>query len=265
MSLNGKTAVVTGAAQGIGKAFSEILLQKGAKVALLDVNETKGQSLKEAFVKDYGHEKTLFLNCDVQSEEQFKAAFQKAVETFGGIDIMCNNAGILNEAQWEKCVSINLMSFIRGSYLALEHMNKLTGGQGGVIVNIASIAGLTPIICCPVYTAAKHGVVGFTRAMALASAASGYGVRFNALCPTAVETEFSKTVPNKSGPFSHLIEGVVKSMQGIGLLKVTEVADCVLELVMDEMKNGEIVLVSPQRKANTPCPVLFPPTLVDDA
>ncbi|XP_018547952.1 15-hydroxyprostaglandin dehydrogenase [NAD(+)] [Lates calcarifer] len=169
MALNGKIAVVTGAGLGIGKAITEILLRNGAKVVLLDVNETAGKSLKEAFDKQYGWERTLFLNCDVESEEQIKAAFQKTVETFGGIGILCNNAGILNENEWEKSISINLVGVIRVTYLALEHMNKLTGGRGGVIVNTASLAGLGPLLSCPVYTATKHGVIGFTRAMARVS------------------------------------------------------------------------------------------------
>ncbi|XP_056450432.1 15-hydroxyprostaglandin dehydrogenase [NAD(+)]-like isoform X2 [Gadus chalcogrammus] len=166
MALEGRTAVVTGAAQGIGRSISEILLKNGAKVALLDVAEATGTTLKKSLDGQYGPERTLFIPCDVQSHQQFKAALQKVVETFGHLDIFCNNAGIANENDWEKTVSINLMGVVRGSYLALEHMNKLSGGQGGVIINIASLAGLGPLPGAPIYTATKHGVVGFTRAMA---------------------------------------------------------------------------------------------------
>lgn len=141
MALNGKIAVVTGAAMGIGRAITEILLKHGAKVALLDVDETAGKDLTETLEKQHGRERTLFLKCDVESQEQIKAAFQKTTDTFGGIDIVCNNAGILNENRWEKTVSINLVGAISGTYLALEHMSKLSGGRGGVIVNTASMAG----------------------------------------------------------------------------------------------------------------------------
>uniref|UniRef100_G3N994 15-hydroxyprostaglandin dehydrogenase n=1 Tax=Gasterosteus aculeatus aculeatus TaxID=481459 RepID=G3N994_GASAC len=157
MSLSGKSAVVTGAAMGIGRAITEVLLQNGAKVALLDVDETAGRSLKEVLDREYPPERTLFLSCDVESEEQIKAALQETAETFGGIDIMCNNAGILNEAAWEKAVSINMMGVIRGTYLALEHMSKLSGGRGGVIVNMASMAGLGPLPSCPVYRPLSTG------------------------------------------------------------------------------------------------------------
>nr|XP_019941018.1 PREDICTED: 15-hydroxyprostaglandin dehydrogenase [NAD(+)]-like [Paralichthys olivaceus] len=146
MALKGKNAVVTGAVMGIGKAITEILLQNGAKVALLDVNETAGKSLMKTLSEQYAPEKILFLNCNVESEKDIKAALQKAAETFGGIEIMCNNAGILDEATWEKMVSINLMGVIRGTYQALDHMNKLKGGRGGVIINISSLAGKVHVI-----------------------------------------------------------------------------------------------------------------------
>ncbi|XP_069573734.1 15-hydroxyprostaglandin dehydrogenase [NAD(+)] [Brachyistius frenatus] len=248
MALNGKTAVLTGAAMGIGKAMTEILLKNGARVALLDMNEAAGQSLLEALNKDFGPEKTLFLNCNVESEQQIKAAFQKTAETFGGIDVLCNNAGILNESTWEKTVSVNLMGAIRGTYLALEHMSQLSGGRGGVIVNTASLAGVGPLPSCPVYTASKHGVVGFTRAMAAASAASGYGIRVNVLCPGFVQTDLITTIPDKLGQFSHLVDATQQIVEKIGIITASEVAECLLELVTDETKNGEALLVLPRGK-----------------
>ncbi|XP_034406946.1 15-hydroxyprostaglandin dehydrogenase [NAD(+)]-like [Cyclopterus lumpus] len=248
MSLNGKTAVVTGAALGIGRAITELLLQQGAKVALLDVNKTASESLMEVLHKQYGRERTLFLNCDVESEEQIKAAFQKAAETFGGIDIVCNNAGVLNEDTWEKTVSVNLMGVIRGSYTALEHMSKLSGGRGGVIINTASLAGLGPLPSCPVYTATKHAVVGFTRAMAAASTASGYGVRFNTLCPGFVRTDLFSSIISNSGRFSHLTDATQQLVEHFGIVDLADVAAAVLEMVTDETKNGEAFLVSAKRK-----------------
>ncbi|XP_053297367.1 15-hydroxyprostaglandin dehydrogenase [NAD(+)] [Pleuronectes platessa] len=245
MALNGKNAVVTGAVMGIGKAITEILLQNGAKVALLDVNETAAKGLMKTLIKQYGEDKVFFMNCDVESEEDIKAGLKKAAETFGGIDILCNNAGILNEGLWEKMVSINLMGIIKGSYLALEHMNKLTGGRGGVIVNTASMAGIGPLPSCPVYTAVKHGVVGFTRAMAAASTLSGYGIRFNVLCPAFVQTDLFSNIPKKLGRFSELCLETQQLVEHFGVLDVSEVAEALLELVTDETKNGQVLLVLP--------------------
>ncbi|XP_070839376.1 15-hydroxyprostaglandin dehydrogenase [NAD(+)]-like isoform X2 [Chaetodon trifascialis] len=202
MALNGKVAVVTGAAMGIGKAITEMLLQNGAKVALLDVNETAGKDFMEALEKQYGQERTLFMICNVESEEQLKAAFQKTAETFGGIDILCNNAGILNESAWEKTVSINLMGTIRGTYLALEHMSKLSGGRGGVIVNTASLAA-------------------------------------------------------KLGQYCQLVDATQQLVEKIGISTVDEVAESLLELLTDETKNGEALLVFQQKRQYATFPSLI--------
>uniref|UniRef100_A0A3Q0S105 Zgc:56585 n=1 Tax=Amphilophus citrinellus TaxID=61819 RepID=A0A3Q0S105_AMPCI len=199
MALNGKTAVVTGAAMGIGKAIVEILLQNGAKVEL---------KLK------YGTQSCGF-RCDFTILCQ--AAFQKTIETFGGIDILCNNAGVFNEVTWEKTITINLMGTIKGTYLALEHMNKLTGGRGGVIINVASMAGIGPLSCCPVYTATKHGVIGFTRSFA-ASVASGYGIRINALCPGFVQTDLFSAIQSKLGQFSAMAGATQELIEKLGVL-----------------------------------------------
>ncbi|KAK2828063.1 hypothetical protein Q5P01_019097 [Channa striata] len=248
MALDGKIAVVTGAAVGIGEAIARTLLQNSATVVLLDVNDAAGKAVVEDVTKQYGEDKALFLRCNVESEEQIKAAFQKTVDTFGGIDILCNNAGILNESEWEKTVSVNLLGVVRGTYVALQHMNKLTGGRGGVVVNTASMAGLGPLVSCPVYTATKHGVVGFTRAMAAASAVSGYGVRCNAICPHFVQTDLITNIKSKLGQFSHLDDATNQMMENTGLLTVSEVAESVLELVMDETKNGDVLMILKQGK-----------------
>lgn len=247
MALSGKVALVTGAAMGIGRAMTEELLKNAAKVAILDIDEAAGKSLVESLEKQFGKEKTLFIRCNVQLDEQVKAAFQKTVETFGRINIVCNNAGILNESEWEQTVSINLMGVIRVSYLALEHMSKLSGGQGGVIVNTASMAGLGPLPSCPVYTATKHGVIGFTRAMAMASNVSGYGVRFNALCPGFVETELFTHIPEKLGQFSQLKELTKNLVDTMGTMNVSRVAESLIELLSDETKNGEALLICPNK------------------
>ncbi|XP_026228967.1 15-hydroxyprostaglandin dehydrogenase [NAD(+)]-like [Anabas testudineus] len=243
MALNGKVAVVTGAAMGIGKAIAETFLHNSAKVVLLDVNEPVAKSVMEDLNKQYGQDRTLFLRCDVTSDEQIKAAFQKATETFGGIDIVCNNAGTVDEMDWGKTVPINLGGVVRRTYVALEHMNKLTGGRGGVVVNTASVAGVFPMEMCPVYTATKHGVVGFTRAMAAASTASGYGIRFNVICPGPVQTQLVSVCKTKTGQFSHL-EGLIHQViETTGMLNPSEVAEFILELVTDETKNGEALMI----------------------
>ncbi|XP_029956202.1 15-hydroxyprostaglandin dehydrogenase [NAD(+)]-like [Salarias fasciatus] len=260
MSLTGKSAVVTGAGLGIGKAMAEILLLNGAKVAILDVNKTALQSLKESLKKEHGPEKTLFLECDVESEQQLTAAFQKAADTFGGVDILVNNAGVLDEAAWEKTISINIVGVIRGTYVALEHMNKLSGGRGGVIINTASMAGLVPLLFCPVYTATKHAVIGFTRSIAAAAELSGYGIRFNAICPGFVQTDLFSNIPVRIGQYSHL-SGQYHQMVALrGVINPSEVAEGLLKLLTDETKNGEALLVIPHKQEYVAFPEFLPIT-----
>lgn len=244
MSLSGKVALVTGAAMGIGRAMTEELLKNGAKVALLDINVEAGKTLVEALEKKFGKDKTIFVECNVQNEEQLKAAFQKTVDTFGGIDIVCNNAGILDETDWEKTVSINLLGVIRVAYVALGFMNKLSGGRGGVVVNTASLAGLGPLPSCPVYTATKHGVIGFTRAMALASLGSDYGIRFNAVCPGFVDTGLFTNIPEKLGQWSHLNELTQSLAETYGVLNVSKVAEGLMDLMLDETKTGQALAIT---------------------
>ncbi|KAL7843905.1 hypothetical protein SRHO_G00224440, partial [Serrasalmus rhombeus] len=245
MALQGKVAVVTGAAQGLGKGFAEILLQNGAKVALLDINEKAGKELETQFNETYGADRTHFYPVDVSSDQQFKDAFQKILSKFGQVDIFCNNAGIVNEKQWEKTVSINLCGVVRGTYLALEHMKKENGGQGGVIVNVASLAGLVPLVPAVVYTATKFGVVGFTRALALASEVANYGVRINALCPSFVRTPLTDNInwEEQTEQFMGVVDFTRSLMEKNPFLEVEEVSKGLLLLVKDESLNGACLAV----------------------
>lgn len=247
MDLKEKVAVVTGAAQGLGKSFVEILLKNGAKVALIDVNTSLGNELKSTLDQEYGRGRTEFYSADVTSEEDFKGVFEKIVKTFGRIDIFCNNAGIINERNWEKTIAINLGGVVRGTYLALEHMKKENGGNGGVIVNVSSMAGLGPFPMAPIYTATKHGVVGFSRAMAAVSKLSNYGVRINILCPWFVKTNLLSTMSSEEhiGSFFQL-KGITETMmQKRGLLEADVVAKAFLVLVKDESKNGDALMIDP--------------------
>ncbi|OBS76104.1 hypothetical protein A6R68_17444, partial [Neotoma lepida] len=140
MHVNGKVALVTGAAQGIGRAFAEALLHHGAKVALVDLNLEAGVQCKAALDEQFEPQKTLFVQCDVADQEQLRDTFRKVVDHFGRLDILVNNAGVNNEKNWEQTLQINLVSVISGTYLALDYMSKQNGGEGGVIINMSSIA-----------------------------------------------------------------------------------------------------------------------------
>ncbi|XP_062837447.1 15-hydroxyprostaglandin dehydrogenase [NAD(+)] isoform X2 [Anolis carolinensis] len=169
MHLKDKVALVTGAAQGIGKALAQVLLENGCKIAL-----------------------------------------------------------------------------IRGTYLGLQYMKPENGGNGGAIVNIASLAGLLPAPQQPVYSASKHGVVGFTRSLAMASTIGNYGVRINAICPGYVNTPILQSIDKEEnmGQFSAYKENIRDMMKFYGILNPNVIAEGLIQILEDDKINGEIMKIS---------------------
>uniref|UniRef100_C1BJF8 15-hydroxyprostaglandin dehydrogenase [NAD(+)] n=1 Tax=Osmerus mordax TaxID=8014 RepID=C1BJF8_OSMMO len=167
MALRGKVALVTGGAQGIGCAVVESLLKNEAKVSIVDLNQEVGEKCKKQLDEQFGVGNCSFIQCDVTDAAKLQEAFQSTVDQFGRLDIVINNAGINNEKNWEKTIEVNLTSVIKGTYLGLEHMSKEHGKQGGVVINVSSMAAFFHSPHQPVYTATKHGVIGFSRAMAV--------------------------------------------------------------------------------------------------
>ncbi|XP_064611174.1 15-hydroxyprostaglandin dehydrogenase [NAD(+)]-like [Liolophura sinensis] len=188
MSLAGKVSLITGGAQGLGKKFGESLLQKGAKVCVADINQTKGETTVKDFTERFGHGRALFVKCDVTSEKDFEHAFKRAKSEYGRIDIVCNNAGIGDETRWRQTIDVNLVGVMQGTILGIKYMRKDNGGEGGLIVNIASTAGLIPVDFMPAYVASKTGVVAYTRSWAENSLNRKTGIRFCALCPSFADT-----------------------------------------------------------------------------
>uniref|UniRef100_G3PVZ4 15-hydroxyprostaglandin dehydrogenase [NAD(+)] n=1 Tax=Gasterosteus aculeatus aculeatus TaxID=481459 RepID=G3PVZ4_GASAC len=221
MSLNGKVALVTGGAQGIGRAVVERLLQSSAKVAVVDLNKACGEESKTELDAMFGEGNCYFIPCDVSNGDALRDAFHRTVDQFGRLDIVINNAGINNEKNWEKTIQVNLTSVIKGTYLALEQMSKEYKKEGGAIINVSSMAAFVHSPHQPVYTATKHGVIGFTRAMADASSLGNYGVRINALCPAFVDTPLLHSVEHEDnmGKFVKFKDDVKRSMIKFGVLQ----------------------------------------------
>uniref|UniRef100_A0A8C5W6C6 15-hydroxyprostaglandin dehydrogenase [NAD(+)] n=1 Tax=Leptobrachium leishanense TaxID=445787 RepID=A0A8C5W6C6_9ANUR len=249
MYLNGKVAFVTGAAQGIGRAMVEELLHKGAALVLVDLNLIAGEQCKASLDEEFGSHRTLFIQCDVTDEKQLKAAFQKTIEHFGKLDILVNNAGVNNEKDWEKTIEVNLISVIRGTYLGLELMNIKNGGRGGVIINVASLAGLTPAAYQPVYCASKHGVIGFTRSIAALASIGNYGVRINTVCPAFVDTPLLESIEKEEnmGQFYKYKDNIKDMMKSFGVLNPSLIAKGLIDLIEDDSFNGAVMKITTSR------------------
>ena len=191
IDLNGKTAIVTGGAMGIGFGIAYRLAEAGANIVIADVNEEIGnKALKE--ITDMGW-KAVFIKTDVSDEKQVKVAVDFASKSYGGIDILVNNAGIypiipvmqMKPSDFEKILAVNLKSVFLFTKAVAEIMIKQ--GRGGKIINITSIDALHPSsVGLAVYDASKHGLWGFTKNTALELAPNN--IQVNAIAPGGITT-----------------------------------------------------------------------------
>ncbi|XP_031830877.1 15-hydroxyprostaglandin dehydrogenase [NAD(+)] [Nomia melanderi] len=192
MDLKRKVALVTGAATGIGKAFATELVYQGAQVAVCDIDVNEGEKLVEMLTSDYGKDRVIFCQCDVTDYSQFEDVFQKTIATFGHIDIVVNNAEMMNDRLWELQVDINIYGVIRGTLLAQQFMRTDMGGHGGIVVNIGSNVSVNPYPSLPIYSATKAAIVNFTRAFGHQYHVDLTGVKVMALCPGATDSKSLK-------------------------------------------------------------------------
>ncbi|MCK2126206.1 glucose 1-dehydrogenase [Thauera aromatica] len=197
MLLEGKTALVTGAGNGIGRTIALTYAAEGANVVVSDINEEWGRETL-ALIEAKGG-KAIFQRADTARAEDHDVLIAAAKRTFGRLDVACNNAGISGEftptdetsdAQWQRVININLSGVFYGVRAQLRAMLE-TGG--GAIVNISSIAGQIGIEGITPYTAAKHGVVGLTKTVAWEYGSKG--IRINSVGPAFINTTLVQNVP----------------------------------------------------------------------
>ena len=139
MDIHNKVAIITGSAQGLGRAFAIRLLEAGGKVCLSDINRAKGELTLNELQEKYGEERVGFVPCDVTNEEEFRNLFDKAEQIFNVdcVDILANNAGINCNAGWRKCMTVNIMSVMNGTEIATERMKM--SGKHCQVINTSSL------------------------------------------------------------------------------------------------------------------------------
>jgi NAD(P)-dependent dehydrogenase (short-subunit alcohol dehydrogenase family) len=185
--LSGKVAVITGGASGIGRATAELFVEEGASVVIADVDVERGEELASNLGK-----MAVFQRCDVANADEVQALVDLAVSHFGGLHVMCNNAGIPSSfrrflrndlADFERVMAVNLFGVMVGSQRAARFM---ADNGGGSIINTTSIGALTGGAAPVIYRTSKAAVIQFSRSIAIDLAE--YGIRVNCIAPGHIPT-----------------------------------------------------------------------------
>jgi 3(or 17)beta-hydroxysteroid dehydrogenase len=237
--VEGKTAIITGAARGIGEGIALLLAKEGAKVAVVDILEDVGKGTAEEIRREGGE--AIFIKHDVTSEDSWSAVVKEVLSKFGKLDIMVNNAGvqIIKEIaetsleEWRGLMSVNLEGVFLGTKHAIRAMKKSGGGS---IVNISSIAGIIGTADdTAAYVASKGGVRLFSKAAALECSKIGhdYNIRVNSVHPGVIKTDMVASMMAQDEELKKRLE----SSHPIGFLgKPIDIAYAVLYLASDESR-----------------------------
>ena len=241
MNLNDKVAVVTGAAQGIGRAIAETLAQRGAHVVVADLQAEKAEATAKEIAADTGR-RVIAVQVDVADNASAKAMIDRTIAEFGRIDILVNNAGTtrdnlimrMKEADWDLVLNVNLKGAFNCSKAAIRPMMKQHYGR---IVNITSVSGLAGQAGQTNYSSSKAGLIGFTKA--LAKEVGSRNITVNAVAPGFIETDLTADLPQE-------LKDMAIQMTPVGRFgKPKDVADAVAFLVSDETSfiTGQVLSV----------------------
>ncbi len=230
--LDGRTAIITGAASGNGAAIARLLAAEGASVALLDI-DGGGAANQAAAISDDTGAPVFGARCDVTHAADVEAAVFQTLETFGRIDVLVNNAGILLDTPlpgldmtaWERTLAVNLTGPLR--FIDTVAPAMIAQGEGGAIINITSIGGSLGFASYAAYCASKAGLMGVTRAAALALAP--HRIRVNAVAPGIIHTEMTRALYADPAALAEITAKIPLGYVG----EAVEVAKTVLYLACD--------------------------------
>jgi NAD(P)-dependent dehydrogenase (short-subunit alcohol dehydrogenase family) len=197
--LDGKAALISGAARGIGAATARLMIEAGARVALGDVRDEEGRETARALGSE-----AFYLPLDVTAEESWNAAVAAVLGRFGKLDILVNNAGVFlgkdiegaTLAEWQRLCAVNLTGVFLGTKQCLPALREAArdSAGGSAIVNLSSVAGLVGSTQDPLYSMTKGGVALFTKSAALEFARKRYNIRVNSMHPGTVESDMGDQV-----------------------------------------------------------------------
>lgn len=231
------------------------LLDAGVKgVAIADFDKEQGMAATAEFQKQYGEDRVLFLHCDVTKPEQLAKVFSDtaawARSRSLALTLVCNNAGFGGPSildpdcqKWRSVIDVCFTAVIHGTQLALRYFDTK---RGGVIVNTASMGGLIAMDNDPVYSGAKHGVVGFSRSLAFLH--KQRNVRVNALCPSFTDTPMVRRALTASKEFKQSVQALGKQVTGThsAMCSVETVGEAFMRIVRDESLSGRVVRITLQ-------------------
>lgn len=232
--LEGKVAVITGGASGIGAGIVARFAEEGAQVLLTDVQAEKGHALAEA-------NGALFMRQDVREPDQWERVLDHAVSEFGRLDILVNNAGIVGGGpidegsldDFERVIGVNLTGTFLGCQKAIARMRQNPGGPGGVLINISSTTGFVGLAGDAAYTASKAAVRMMSKSIAVHCARQGWNIRCNSVHPGAIDTPIME--PARAAAGRETFDQILASMSPMGRMGTPwDVAGGCLYLASDD-------------------------------
>ncbi|XP_039965756.1 fat body protein 2 [Bactrocera neohumeralis] len=239
--LSGKNVVYVGGFSGIGYQVCHMLMKKQIS-HLIVMGRMENMEMMQKLQAENSSVNVMFVHMNLMDRVNMEQAVKQVMGVIKHIDVLINGAGVLADKDMETTMGVNLMGMMNMVWLSMPYMDKTQMGQGGIVMNIASVYGLEPAPAFPVYAAAKHGVIGFTRSMADKRHYQHTGVAFIVVCPGLTTSEAMMNLREKSVMGQHSYVGEL--VEAMDKAKQQSPDECAMNMVkaMEVMKNGAVYL-----------------------